>query len=83
MTWEATGPDGLLPTLDGDLEVAPMGPYRSQLSISAMYTPPMGAFGRALDRALLHRVAEATVKDFLDRVAATMTDSDPAVPGRR
>ena len=28
----------------------------------------MGAAGRALDRALLHRVAEATIKDFLDRV---------------
>jgi hypothetical protein len=24
--------------------------------------------GRALDKALMHRVAEATVKDFLDRV---------------
>lgn len=79
ITWEATGPDGLLPTLEGDLEVAPMGPNRSQLSMSAMYTPPMGALGRALDRALLHRVAEATVKDFLDRVAAAMSDRG-AVP---
>jgi hypothetical protein len=79
MTWEATGPDGLLPTLDGDLEVAPMGPNRTQLSISVMYTPPMGALGRALDRALLHRVAEATVKDFLDRVAVAMKGSDAAV----
>jgi hypothetical protein len=24
--------------------------------------------GKALDRVLLHRVAEATIKDFLDRV---------------
>jgi hypothetical protein len=80
MTWEATGPDGVVPTLEGDLEVATLGPNRTQLSISAMYTPPMGAFGRALDRALLHRVAEATVKDFLDRVAAAMSDSDAGVP---
>ena len=29
---------------------------------------PLGMIGRALDRALMHRVAEATVKDFLDRV---------------
>jgi hypothetical protein len=83
MTWEATGPEGLLPTLEGDLEVASLGPNRTQLSISAMYTPPMGAFGRALDRGLLHRVAEATVKDFLDRVAAAMPHPDPAVPGRQ
>ena len=39
-----------------------------KLSVSARYRTPMGAVGRMLDRALLHRVAEATVKDFLDRV---------------
>ena len=33
---------------------------------------PMRGFGRTLDRALLHRVAEATVKDFLDRVGAKL-----------
>jgi hypothetical protein len=27
-----------------------------------------------MDRVLLHRVAEATVKDFLDRVGAAITD---------
>jgi hypothetical protein len=25
MMWEATGPDGFLPTLEGDLEIRPMG----------------------------------------------------------
>jgi hypothetical protein len=30
-----------------------------------------------VDRVLLHRVAEATVKDFLDRVGAAITD--PAI----
>ena len=30
-----------------------------------------------MDRVLLHRVAEATVKDFLDRVGAAITD--PAI----
>lgn len=68
MTWHATGVEGLFPSLEADLEVASLGPNRTQLSISARYRPPMGALGRALDRALLHRVAEATAKDFLDRV---------------
>lgn len=68
MTWRATGMERLFPQLDADLEVATLGPARTQLSISARYRPPMGALGRTLDRALLHRVAEATVKDFLDRV---------------
>jgi len=81
MMWEATGLEGLLPTLEGDLEVGPLGPNRTQLSISAIYRPPMSALGRVLDRALLHRVAEATVKDFLERVAGAITEID--VQGRR
>lgn len=68
MTWRATGVEALFPSLDADVEVAALGPNRTQLSISARYKPPMGVLGRALDRALLHRVAEATAKDFLDRV---------------
>lgn len=68
MTWKATGAERLFPALDADVEVASLGPNRTQLSISARYRPPMGPLGRALDRALLHRVAEATAKDFLDRV---------------
>jgi len=43
----------------------------------------MGTFGRVLDRALLHRVAKATVKEFLERVAAGMKERHSAVPARR
>ena len=68
MAWRATGTERLFPQLDADLEVAALGRERTQLSISARYRPPMGVVGRALDKALLHRVAEATVKDFLDGV---------------
>lgn len=68
MSWRATGPQRLFPSLEADLEVAALGATRTQVSISARYLPPMGPIGRALDRALLHRVAEATVRDFLDRV---------------
>lgn len=68
LTWKATGPKRLFPSLDADLEIAALGTNRTQLSFSARYQPPLGAVGKALDRALLHRVAEATVKDFLDRV---------------
>jgi hypothetical protein len=66
--WSAKGASGLFPSLDADLEVAPLGSHRTQLSMSARYVPPLGAVGRAIDRALLSRVAEATLKDFLDHV---------------
>jgi hypothetical protein len=72
MTWEPLGLDGLLPRLDADIEVGPLGEGRTQLAISARYRPPFGVVGRTIDRVLLHRVAEATVKDFLDRVGAAI-----------
>jgi hypothetical protein len=68
LRWTAAGSRGLFPELDADLEIAPLGTARTQLAISARYVPPLGAIGRVLDRAALSRVAEATVKDFLDRV---------------
>jgi hypothetical protein len=82
MTWRATGPDRLFPQLDADLEVAALGVDRTQLSISARYRPPLGAAGRALDRALLHRVAEATIKDFLDRVGERIRAAERPTLGR-
>jgi hypothetical protein len=71
--WSSAQSNGLFPSLEADLEVAPIGPNITQLALSARYDPPLGALGRAIDRALLHRVAEATLKDFLDRVAAALT----------
>jgi hypothetical protein len=70
LRWAASGPGGgLFPSLDADLEVAALRPRRTQLAMSARYVPPFGAVGRVMDRAALSRVAEATLKDFLDRVA--------------
>ena len=69
ISWHATGPAGMFPVLEGDLELASLGQHRTQLAISASYAPPLDGVGRVADRALLHRVAESTVKDFLDRVA--------------
>jgi hypothetical protein len=68
LRWTATGVSGLFPSLDADLEIAPLGQDRCQLSMSARYVPPLGALGRVIDRALLFRIAEATIKNFLDQV---------------
>jgi hypothetical protein len=78
MTWRATGAGPLFPQLDADIEVAALGASRTLLSISARYRPPMGALGRVLDRAMLHRVAEATIKDFLDRVGERIRLHEPS-----
>jgi hypothetical protein len=72
LRWAASGPAGLFPSLDADLEVAPVGDGRTQLAISARYVPPFKGVGRVIDRAVLSRAAEATLKDFLDRVGDTI-----------
>jgi hypothetical protein len=73
LTWEPVGLEGLLPRLDANIELGPLGEDRTQLAISARYQPPLGVVGHAIDRVLLHRVAEATLKDFLDRVGQAIT----------
>jgi hypothetical protein len=72
LSWTAPGTGSLFPSLDADVDVARLGSERTLLSISARYRPPLGPVGRALDRAVMHRVAEATVKDFLDHVAEAL-----------
>jgi hypothetical protein len=81
MSWE---PDGwLLPKLDGELELGSLGTQRTQLALSGNYEPPLGTVGRTADRLALHRIAEATIKDFLDRVAARLQTPDAAGNGHQ
>jgi hypothetical protein len=82
LTWEPIGLEGLLPRLDADIELGSLGEDRTQLAVSARYRPPLGVVGRAVDRVLLHRVAEATVKDFLDRVGAAITSQAETPNGK-
>jgi hypothetical protein len=82
LTWEPVGLEGLLPRLDADIELGALGEDRTQLAVSARYRPPLGAVGRTVDRVLLHRVAEATVKDFLDRLGHAISLSQTGPAGR-
>jgi hypothetical protein len=74
LRWEAIGPGGgLFPALDADLTLAPAG-AGTMLALAGAYRPPLGPLGQALDRAILHRVAVATIRNFLARVAAQLDD---------
>ena len=72
VAWTTGAEHSPLPAMEGDIELAPFGEAASQLAMSGRYTPPYGSVGAALDRALLHRVAEATVRDFVRRVARAL-----------
>lgn len=80
--WEAVGSaGGLFPALDADLTLRPLAAERSLLRIDGAYRPPLGSLGAAMDRAILNRVATATIRDLVLRMAAGIEQKMPA-PGR-
>lgn len=44
------------------------------LAVGAVYRPPLGALGAGLDRVVMRRVAEATIRTFAHRIGAAITD---------
>jgi hypothetical protein len=81
--WEATGMPGLFPKMEADIVIAAVGPTLTQIAFRGTYRAPLGKIGEALDRALLHRVAEASVKSFVDRIASSVADGDLAATAER
>ncbi|HUY57206.1 MAG TPA: hypothetical protein VMV12_05195 [Candidatus Micrarchaeaceae archaeon] len=80
MTWLATGPQAPFPAFEGELEVAALGSQCTQLVISVNYRPPREVVGHTVDRFAMHRVAEATIKDFLDHTGDVLRVAVPAGP---
>jgi hypothetical protein len=70
LRWETNLPAFMLPSLDGDLEVVPLGADRSQLALNAT----MDAFSSDRD-AIALRVVETSLRSFLRQLAASL---DPA-----
>ncbi len=86
LRWEATGATGsLFPVLDANISISPAADVSTagrkesaRLTLAGIYRPPLGHLGAALDRAILHRVATATVRSLLRSVAETITSPAPA-----
>lgn len=67
--WTAHGAGALFPELNADLALSQMGSTMTSLSLDGTYEPPLGLVGRVADRMILGRVAEATVRNWMDRLA--------------
>lgn len=74
LEWRAARHAELYPELEGHLRLERGQPAGSRLRFDARYAPPAGQVGVAVDRALMHRVARASVEDFVDRVASALAD---------
>ncbi len=80
LRWQATGPGGRpFPALDADIWLTPAGEHSARLPAAGVYQPPLGALGADLDKAVFHRVADATVQSLLARLADVLArPQDPA-----
>ena len=75
LRWEATGTKGaVLPVLDADITLNRAGEEATVLAVSGSYRPPLGSLGAGLDRAIMHLVAEATIRAFARQIGAAIVN---------
>jgi hypothetical protein len=69
IAWKATGTPMLFPMMTAELRLAGVSDGTTQIRLSGSYSVPFGSIGQIFDDALLHRIAESTVQNFVLRVA--------------
>jgi hypothetical protein len=72
VSWSAVGAEMLFPRLNAELAISHNGVHRTRLILDGTYEPPLGQLGKVVDRILLRRIAESTVKAWVDRLAASL-----------
>ena len=83
LRWEATGRMGrLFPVLDANLALSARDDGRAVLRFAGVYRPPLSGVGEELDQIVLNRVASATVRALLARIAPLLAEpaGAPAAP---
>jgi hypothetical protein len=79
LRWEAAGAAGeLFPVLDADLFLARHGESQTLVALIGSYRPPFGRAGAALDKAVMHRLAAATIRSLLEELSHAITHPAPA-----
>lgn len=77
--WTASGASALFPELNADLALSQMGSSMTALALDGTYEPPLGLVGRMADRAILGRIADATVRNWMDRLAEAVSSNHQIV----
>lgn len=67
--WKAAERAALFPVMNAQLDVYPLTATETQLDFHGHYDPPLGVLGSAMDAAVGHRIAEASVHRFVSEVA--------------
>jgi hypothetical protein len=72
LSWSAVKTPSLFPRMRGTLSVYPLSQSETQLEFEGVYDPPLGLLGDAIDAMAGHRIAEASVLQFVRDVAALL-----------
>jgi hypothetical protein len=75
ISWKPTFGRKLIPMMSGKVDVSPVSTDETRLTVSGMYEPPLGRLGEQLDEALMHNVAEGTVKELAELIAQRLQGS--------
>jgi hypothetical protein len=76
--WQASHAPSLFPLLSGQLSAWPLTSSETQIELEGQYTPPLGALGVAVDAAVGHRIAEASVRRFVEDLVEHIRAALPA-----
>jgi hypothetical protein len=69
ITWRAIKARRAFPVMEAELLVYALTPTETQIELAGSYDPPLGLLGRAIDKVLLHQIAEASVLQFVQDIA--------------
>lgn len=78
LEWKAADAAYLFPTMNAQLRLFPVG-ERAQLEFRGEYEPPMGIVGQTIDAVLGAKIAEASVKHFLNEVVQHLEKMTPGI----
>jgi hypothetical protein len=74
LRWKAAEHPKLFPLMDGELHITDVAGHDIELRIVGEYRLPLGAIGAAADAVAGHRVAEKSIRRFLEEVSRRLTD---------
>ena len=81
LEWQSATLPRLFPLMRADLSIYALTPTETQLDFLGVYQPPLGAVGKAMNAIVAHRIAEASVRRFVEDVAAYLRRALTHEPG--
>lgn len=69
LMWHSLEGEALFPTFEGRLRLYRTRDGSNRLELDGHYAPPGGVLGSAADAAAMYAVAQATIEDFVERIA--------------